>query len=93
MFAAIAGNIQQIGTLWLIEYIFLLTSLHEEFLDKNGERDLFRSRTFFYSPIPRGIDFIFLDLQGMLNCPFLIPRGVKFSEELPFYHFVIMEAG
>ena len=48
-----------------------------------------RSRTFFHSPIPRGIYFIFLDLRGMLNCPFLIPRGVKFSEELPFTFWAV----
>ena len=32
---------------------------------------------------PRGIDFVFLDPRGMLNCHSSIPRGVKFSEELP----------
>ena len=32
---------------------------------------------------PRGIDFIFLDPQRMLNCNSSIPRGMKFSEELP----------
>ena len=32
---------------------------------------------------PLGIDFIFLDPWGMLNCHSSVPFGIKFSEELP----------
>ena len=29
------------------------------------------------------MDFVFLNLRGILNCHSSIPRGIKFSEELP----------
>ena len=65
LFAAIAGNIQQIGTLWLIEYVFLLTwgvsrSPFSKVPDLFSLPDSPRNR-FYLLRSPRNVKFPFLD--------------------------------
>ena len=65
LFAAIAGNIQQIGTLWLIEYVFLLTwgvsrSPFSKVPDLFSLPDSPRNR-FYLLRSPRNVKLPFLD--------------------------------